>query len=103
MLARRLDTNDKALCRVDAADGFEPEALAEEAGVSPLHARNRATAFVGSRRVMLKEARVATLLAKAKEADEMAGKARGQEAREAWAKVASGYRHLARLAKTDED
>jgi hypothetical protein len=46
---------------------------------------------------MIKEAYVATLLAKAKEAEAMAEKAKDAKVRQTWLSIAAGYRELARL------
>lgn len=44
---------------------------------------------------MIREAQIATFLAKAKEAEEMAAKTSDDQARDAWLKIAESYRLLA--------
>jgi hypothetical protein len=51
---------------------------------------------------MIREARIATFLARAKEAEDMATKVKDDQARESWVKVAEGYRNLARLAELEK-
>lgn len=51
---------------------------------------------------MIREARIAAFLARAKEAEEMAAKAKDPQARDSWITIADGYRNLARLAGNEE-
>lgn len=47
---------------------------------------------------MIREAHIPTLLAKAKEAEGMAAKAKDDQSRDAWLRIAESYRFLAKTA-----
>ena len=50
---------------------------------------------------MIKEARIAVLLGSAKEAEKEAEKAKDDETKVQWLRIAEGYRVLAKLAHSD--
>lgn len=52
---------------------------------------------------MIREARIASFLAQAKQAQEMAAKATNDQVRQSWVQIADGYRNLAKLAEKDEE
>ena len=52
---------------------------------------------------MIKEARIATFVVRAKEAQEMADTVKDAEARTIWITIAEGYRNLARLTEAQEE